>query len=146
MSTRAPASHDSGERNPIGAHSIASAVREGVLVWFALLGGIGAWTVHLVFVASWVRLTCNRPGLDWANHAVTALTLAVTVAAMALSWRLVRAGRGEGHGAVGEDADTEAGRSQFIGILGLVIGAFNFALIALEELYIVVLHSHRCVV
>jgi len=30
------------------------------------------------------------------------------------------------------------------GILGLLIGAVNFALIALEEVYLVVLASRRC--
>jgi hypothetical protein len=118
-------------------HSIWSAVRAGVTLWYALLGSIAAWTIHLVFVASFVRYTCIDPGSKWAMHAVTALTLAMTVLAMALCWRLERQGGDEA-------SDRNGGPTRFIGRLGLVVGATNFALIALEELYIVVLASRRC--
>jgi membrane protein implicated in regulation of membrane protease activity len=118
-------------------HSIWSAVRSGVTLWYALLGGIGAWTIHLVFVASFVRYTCTDPDARWAMHAVTVLTLAMTALAMALCWRLARR---EGD----ESSDRNGGPIRFIGRLGLVVGATNFALIALEELYIVVLASRRC--
>ncbi len=118
-------------------HSIWSAVRAAVTLWYALLGSIGAWTIHLVFVASFVRYTCNDPSAKWAMHAVTAVTLAMTVLAMALCWRLDRQGGDEA-------SDRNGGPTRFLGRLGLVVGATNFALIALEELYIVVLASRRC--
>jgi hypothetical protein len=121
------------------AHSIGSAVREAVLVWYALLGGIGAWTIHLVFFAAYVRYTCNRSGSLWLMHVVTAVTLAMTAVALLLCRRMLGASSGED-----EASDEEGGRAQFIARLGLLIGVVNFALIALEEVYLVVLQSKRC--
>jgi hypothetical protein len=117
------------------SHSIVSAIRSAVTVWYALLGGIGAWTIHLLMLTSFVRFTCNADDYVWVLHLTTAVTLAMTVAAMALSQRLVRQSRGEG---------VEADRTRFIGQLGLVVGAVNLMLIALEGLYVFVLGSRRC--
>ncbi len=120
------------------AHSIGSAVREAVLVWFALLGGIGAWAVHLVFFVAYVRYTCNRSGSLWAMHAVTAVTLAIAGAALLLCGRMLRRSDGD------ESADDEGGRAQFVARLGLLVGVVNVALITLEEVYLLVLASRRC--
>jgi hypothetical protein len=121
------------------AHSITSAVREAVLVWYGLLGSIGAWTIHLVFFAAYVRYTCNRSGSLWAMHLITAVTLAMTAVALFLCWKMLR-DSSEGD----ESADDEGGRAQFLARLGLLIGVVNFALIVLEEVYLVVLGSRRC--
>ena len=43
-----------------------------------------------------------------------------------------------------ESSDADEGRTVFLARLGLIIGAVNFALIALEGLYVVVLGSRRC--
>ena len=120
------------------AHSILSGVREAILVWYAVLGSIGAWTIHLVFFAAYVRYTCNRSGSLWLMHVVTAVTLAMTAVALVLCRRMMLASDGD------ESADDEAGRAQFLARLGLLIGVVNFALIALEEVYLVVLASRRC--
>lgn len=120
------------------SHSILSGVREAIVVWYALLGGIGAWTIHLVFFAAYVQFSCNEDGTLWAMHLVTIVTLAMTAAAMWLCWRMLRKADGD------EASDEEGGRAQFIARLGLMIGALNFALIALEEIYLVVLASRRC--
>lgn len=121
------------------SHSIVSGVRQAVVVWYALLGSIGAWTIHLVFFAAYVQFSCNAPGSTWAMHVVTAVTLAMTVLAMWLCRRMLRSSP-EGD----ESSDEEGGRAQFIARLGLLIGALNFALIALEEIYLIVLNSRRC--
>ncbi len=118
-------------------HSIWSAVRSGFTIWYALLGSIGAWTIHLLFLAAFVRYTCNDPGSQWVPHVVTAVTLAMAVVAMALCWRLGRL-------AGDEASDLGGGPLRFLGRLGLVVGVTNFALIALEELYVVVLSPRRC--
>lgn len=110
-----------------------------VLWWFPLAGPIGAWTVHLVFLASWVRHGCNT-GTEWPMHLVTAVTAVIALAGIVLSRRLVRLG------ADAEDADTAAGRLRFLGLLGLVVGIFNLALILLEGSYVLLFHGHRCVV
>jgi hypothetical protein len=120
------------------SHSILSGVREAILVWYALLGSIGAWTIHLVFFAAYVQFSCNEDGTLWAMHLVTIVTLAMTAAAMWMCWRMLRKAYGD------ESSDDEGGRAQFIARLGLMIGALNFALIALEEIYLVVLSSRRC--
>lgn len=121
------------------SHSILSAVREAVLVWYALLGGIGAWTIHLLFFVAYVRYTCNAPGSLWAMHLITVVTLAMTGVAIALCFRMLRSSS-DGD----EAADDEGGRAQFLARMGLLIGVVNFALIVLEEVYLVVLGSKRC--
>ena len=65
----------------------------------------------------------------FADHAATALTAAVTLVAMAMSAALVREGRDP------EDADTPGGQITFLGVLGLMVGAINLALILLEGSY-----------
>ena len=121
------------------AHSIMSGVRDAIAVWYALLGGIGAWTIHLVFFAAYVQFSCNVPGSTWLMHLITVITLAMTAFAMLLCWRMLRTSP-----ANDEASDLEGGRAEFIARLGLMIGVINFALIALEELYLVVLNSRRC--
>ncbi len=120
------------------SHSILSGVRDAILVWYALLGGIGAWTIHLVFFAAYVQYSCNEAGTLWVMHLVTVVTLAMTAAAMWMCWRMMRKADGD------EASDEEGGRAQFIARLGLMIGALNFALILLEEIYLIVLNSRRC--
>jgi hypothetical protein len=120
------------------SHSIVSAIRAGFTVWYALVGGIAAWAIHLVGLAALVRLTCNDMSWEWALHGLTVLTLAMTLVALGLSWRLQR---------VPVDDDSlvdEASRNRFLGRMGLLINAFNFALISLEEIYVIVLHSRPC--
>ncbi|MDQ2825998.1 MAG: hypothetical protein M3Y04_03365 [Actinomycetota bacterium] len=120
------------------AHSIASALKEAVLVWYAVLGSIGAWAVHLILFVAYIRYSCNRAGSLWVMHAATVVTLALTAIAMALCLRMLGSTEGD------ESADDEGGRAQFLGRLGLLIGVLNFALILLEEVYLLVLASRRC--
>ena len=113
-------------------------LRAAAEVWFPLLAPIAAWTVHIVFIASTTRLSCNRAGTEWTMHLVTAVAFTVVGVSMLLSWRLVRIGGDP------PDADTTSSRNMFLGRLGLLIGAFNFAVIMLEELYVLGFHSVRC--
>ena len=120
------------------SHSIASAVRSGFRVWYAVVGGIAAWTIHLLFFAGFVRFTCTAMGYLWAMHLVTVVCLGMTAVALVLSVALTRQ---EGS----EDEPHEAGRLQFLGRLGILVGVANALLIGLEELYVFVLSSKRCV-
>jgi hypothetical protein len=120
------------------SHSIVSAIRAAFTVWYGLLGGIAAWTIHLLFFASWVRYSCNAKQ-DWALHVVTAVTLVMTAIAIALSVRFARV-----EGEDPESSDTDVGRTRFMGHLGILVGVINFLLISLEELYSVLLHSKGC--
>ena len=57
----------------------AGPITRAVTVWYAVfVGPIGAWTVHLLAVASLVRFVCNDPAWRWAMHLATAVTLAAT--------------------------------------------------------------------
>ncbi|HJP66518.1 MAG TPA: hypothetical protein VKA30_09480 [Actinomycetota bacterium] len=122
------------------SHSIVSAIRDAVLVWYAVLGGIAAWTIHLMFLTSFVQFTCNAHDYVWVMHLVTLGTLAMTAVAMLLCWRMMRTPASTRD----ESSDTEGGRALFLGRLGLIIGACNFALIAVEGSYVFALASRRC--
>jgi|GraSoiStandDraft_16_1057320.scaffolds.fasta_scaffold1811503_2 hypothetical protein len=100
--------------------------RSGLATWFAVTGGIVAWLVHLTFAASIVRLACEHPGWIAVLHVTTVLTAAVTVAAMGMAALLVRGNPDA------ESADTSGGQLRFLGLMGLLVGAINLALILLE--------------
>ena len=120
------------------AHSITSALRTGLRVWYPLVGAVAAWMVHLVFFAGFVRFTCTAMGYLWAMHALTVVCLGLTALALVLSVALTRSdGR--------EDQPDEAGRLQFLGRLGIIVCVAGALLIGLEELYVFVLSSKRCV-
>jgi hypothetical protein len=112
-------------------------VRGIALLWFPIVGPIAAWAVHIVYLASIVRFTCTEPTATWTIHAVTAATVAVAVLGTYLAWRLTRV-------AADEAGPGVAGRHLFLGRLGLIVGVVNVAVILLEELYVVGLHSVRC--
>jgi hypothetical protein len=112
-------------------------LREGGLrVWFAVVGPIGAWMFHLVFLASISRYSCRSHWATWAQHAVTLAMAALTVLAIWICVGLVRQGKDD------DAAATREGRARFLGYFGLINGVANLALIALEGSY--VLFIHRC--
>lgn len=155
-------------------HSIASAVRSAIVLWYAVVGGILAWTIHLVGLASLVRYTCNAPENRWWLHGLTGLTLAMAGFATWLSYGLLRDGRraqavdpssydpggaadaqvsasqeqdrtNEHEAAAGDErTGTPVARTVFLGQLGIAIGVVNILLIALEEVYVVVLQGVGC--
>jgi hypothetical protein len=102
---------------------------KGIKLWFAVLGGIAAWTVHLLLVSALTRFTCNEHGTRWIMDALTLVTALVTVAAMWLCVGLIRGSDDD------EAADTLSGNTQFLGVFGLMIGGINLALILLEGSY-----------
>lgn len=115
----------------------APALRRGFEVWFAVFGGVGAWTVHLVYLAAAEHWTHIEHQWSWTLNACTIVTAVVTVVAMALSWRLVQAAKD-----ADESDSGDAGQIKFLGQLGLLFGAINLALILAEGSYVWVLpHS-----
>jgi hypothetical protein len=114
----------------------AGPIRRGVTVWYAAFGGVGAWTVHLVFEAAMVRWTADVHGWTWTLHAATVLCALATLAAMGLSWRLRTIADG-----ADEAAGDDAGQLLFLGNLGLLVGAINLALIVTEGVYAAVLYQ-----
>jgi hypothetical protein len=107
-----------------------------MLPWFAVGAGVAMWAVHLVGEASLVRLAQKHSGVVWAMHALTAGTALVTLVALLLSIRYARwddAHEGDG---------TPAGRTRFLGLLGVIFNVANLLLILAEGLYVVVVERH----
>jgi len=96
----------------------------GFRVWFAVLGGIGAWMTHLTAESALARRTCVS-GQDWVLHVLTVVLALVTVSAMVVAARLRApvAARVPPH----EGIDL-----RFLGSMGLLIGAINLLLIVFE--------------
>jgi hypothetical protein len=109
---------------------------QGVLPWLALSAGVAMWAVHIVGEASLVRLAQLHPNVVWAMHALTAVTALVTLVALLISLHYARwddAHEGDG---------TPAGRTRFLGLLGVIFNVVNLMLILLEGLYVVVVERH----
>ncbi|MBV8690894.1 MAG: hypothetical protein JOY57_04490 [Actinobacteria bacterium] len=103
----------------------------GFVFWFAIYGGIVLWLTHLFIVSSLVRLTCNTRGrTEWAAHAATIVTAALTALAL---WLCVRYLREAGDG---EDVGTPWGRTRFLALFGIISNAVNILLIVAEGAYV----------
>jgi hypothetical protein len=101
----------------------------GVLVWCALAAGIVAWIVHLSAFAALVEFVHDN-GYSWIFSLGNGLALAITLAALWLSWLMYRAGTDD------EDLGTPGGRMRFLGALALMVNAINLLLILLEGSYV----------
>ncbi len=111
------------------AHSTVSGIKTAGTVWYALLGSLAAWIIHLLSFVSLAELSTTSPTTRWAMHGITVVTLTMTAAAIALSVRLARP-------AGDTDGRDEPARNRFLGQMGIVIGVINGLLILLEELYL----------
>jgi hypothetical protein len=114
------------------------APRGGFRLWFAVFGSIAAWLAHLIFESSFTRLACNARGSSWAQHAATGATAAITVLAMVLSYRLLRASAGDD-----EQGGSAWDRTRFLAVFGLITGAVNLLLILFEGSYAIAINSCR---
>ena len=110
------------------------------VVWAAVLVGIPAWAVHLVFTAAMARFVEVHPGWMWTMHLATAVTALATLAGMAICADLLRvAGRPDTHG----DDASAAGLTRFLAALGLLVGVSNLMLILLEGSYVIFVRKGR---
>jgi hypothetical protein len=92
------------------------------LLWFAVLGGAGAWTVHLLTAWLLEELAC-APGSTTSDvlglplaaviAAATLVPLVVAMAALAVAWRLWR--RTE----AAADGEVRMTRASFMALVGL---------------------------
>jgi hypothetical protein len=101
----------------------------GVVVWFALTAGIAAWVVHLTAFAALVEFVHDH-GYSWLFTLGNAVGVALTLAALWLSWLIYRAGTDD------EEVGTPGGRMRFLGALGLMVNGINLLLILLEGSYV----------
>ena len=99
----------------------------GFRVWFAVVGGIGAWMTHLIAESALARRTCVS-GQDWVLHVLTASLLGVTLLAMVEASRLRQP--------VTAGGPAERTELSFLGKMGLLIGAINLVLILFEGLLV----------
>jgi hypothetical protein len=111
-----------------------------VVVWSAVVVGIPAWIVHLVFEAAMVRFTDVHPGWEWTLHAATAMTALVTLAGTLVCYdlfrRAERARRDDPPVAEDDDA-SDVALSRFLGLLGMLLGITNIVLILAEGSYVI---------
>jgi hypothetical protein len=112
----------------------ASARQRGFRVWFAVFGGLAAWIVHLVFLASAEHWTYTDHQWSWTLDAATAVTALVTLVALRLAWQLHKAASG-----ADPSGSDDAGQLLFLAQIGLLVGAINLALILLEGSYVLFL-------
>lgn len=104
-------------------------------IWFVLTVPVVAWMAHLVSLSALTNLACDHDSIEWVLHAITGALALVCLAALWISYRLVQEGTDD------EESGTEAGRTNFLGLLGLVIGGANLALILLEGSYVLFIRS-----
>jgi hypothetical protein len=98
--------------------------REQAAVWFGLLGGPAAWTVHLMGSYLLVPYACGS-GLIVLIHLLTLATEVVAVAAGVAAYRVVAAARRAPRLERGRAAGVE--RDAFLGVLGIFLSGLFFA-------------------
>ncbi|MDQ1520058.1 MAG: hypothetical protein QOI55_1131, partial [Actinomycetota bacterium] len=95
------------------------------LAWSVIVVPIGAWTVHMIALASLVRLACEHPGVKWVMHGLTVGLSLVCIGCLLIARRYARLPNGE-------DAVTTKANLRFLSHVGLAVAASNLLLIALE--------------
>jgi hypothetical protein len=120
-----------------GADTTTRAAPSGPVLWFATFGSIVTWMIHLTAEASLVPLHEAHSSVIWAMHGLTLALALVVVVGMRISWSYAHIGADD------ESAPTPAGRTVFLGWLGLVIGALNLLLIVYEGLIVVLIDKGR---
>jgi len=107
--------------------------RSPALLWTSALGGIGLWMIHITAVSGLAKYACNSHGALWTLHLATLVTGLLTAAGMFICFGVMRATDDD------ESAGSLAGNHNFVGIFGLITGAFSLALILLEGSYVLFL-------
>jgi hypothetical protein len=114
----------------------------GLLLWFAVLGGVLAWAVHLFAAWSVDELACASGHQDLAGFPISAavgvsvaVPAVVAVAALAASWlALRRTGRVRS-----AQADRAVGRSYLLAVIGVFLNLFSVTSIVLGGVAVLVL-------
>lgn len=98
-------------------------------MWFALLGGPAAWSIHLLASYPLVPLACNT-GTTAALNIVTAGTALIAAAAAGTGWWAYRRARRAGAPNAPGAGDASESRPGFMGLLGLLVALlFTFAIL-----------------
>ena len=118
------------------AGTVSPAGERGTLgLWFGILAGPLAWTVHLLLSYALLSLACST-GLGWILHAVTLLTAALTGWAGLVAHRAWQRHRADPRDGV---RGPRSGWRRFMALAGVVMSALFFAAILLEGLPVAIL-------
>ncbi len=112
---------------------IDKARQSPALLWTAALVGIAAWMVHLTLASGVVDFACNSKGSLWIVHLATLVTALITAAGTWICYGVMRTSGDD------ESSGTLAGNHSFVGVFGVITGAFSLALILLEGSYAIFL-------
>ena len=112
-----------------------SAAPSGPLMWLSVIGSIPLWIAHLGIEISLVPLREQHPGVVWLMHALTVLLAALVLVLMRASWNLAHISDEP------ELSPTPAGRTVFLGIIGLIFGGLDLLLIVYEGVIIAVMRA-----
>lgn len=111
-----------------------AALLGGLLLWFAVLGGVVAWAVHLFAAWSIDELACASGHQDLSGFPLSAavgiaviVPTAVAAAALAASWLALRRTSAARSGA----DDRSVGRAHLLAIIGLSLNLLSLAIIVL---------------
>lgn len=117
--------------------SIAVPVRHrGLRVAYVFAGSTAAWMAHLFFASGFVRYSCNAHGTGWYQYLATGICAALAAHATWIAYGLHREGRADP-----EDAGTPRGANNFIGLVGILVGAANLLLILGEGSFVGLIHG-----
>jgi hypothetical protein len=103
----------------------------GVRVWVPATAPIALWLVHLVALSALTRSAC-ADGTNWVAHVLTAALGALTALAIVACELLRRRGARLAAEATDDGAAEVPRNLEFIGIFGMLLGAFSLALILYE--------------
>ena len=111
------------------------------LLWFAVLGGAGAWAVQFVVNLAFTLAQCDQPAQRWVlpvhtwEIALSVVAIVVTLAALAVAFVLFRRSFAEGEVGVPErrgfGVAPPAGRVNFLAMVGLTVNFLALAIIVL---------------
>jgi hypothetical protein len=110
--------------------------RTGTAMLLGVVAAVGAWMIHLSAVASLVELSRTSGWAVAAMDALTVATAAVCVAVIVAGAVVLRRCRRP------EDDGSPVGRSAFLALLAVILGAANLLLIVFEGSYVHLIDRH----
>ncbi len=111
------------------------------LVWFAVLGGAGAWAVQFLANLGFTFAQCDQPAARWALPVHTweiglsilavIVALAAEVASLSLYRRTASPEHAAEHERRGDGTHPPLGRIQFLSMVGLTVNFLALAIIVM---------------
>jgi hypothetical protein len=118
------------------AGDTTGSTRTGTAMLLGVVAATGAWMIHLSAVASLVDLSRTSGWAVFAMDAVTVVTALVCVVVIVAGAVVLRRARRP------EDDGSPVGRSAFLALLAIILGATNLLLIVFEGSYVHLIDRH----